>query len=120
MSELDVPADLDSQGHRPSCPRYGKAETAQAADETGVPVDRFCECHDWAEPLVLGNGVDVAWPAGWDTLMATEWREKHVYSGGSAAGPHETPELTNSTSTAGTGMLPKVGNPSDEDMAPGG
>jgi hypothetical protein len=36
-----------------------------------------------------------------------------------AAGPHDKPELA-TNSTDGTGMLPKLGEATDDDMAPGG
>jgi hypothetical protein len=36
-----------------------------------------------------------------------------------AAGPHDTPELS-TDATEGTGMLPKPGEATDDDMAPGG
>jgi len=38
----------------------------------------------------------------------------------SAAGPHDTPDSANLLATKGTGMLPKPGESSDDDMAPGG
>lgn len=37
-----------------------------------------------------------------------------------AAGPHDKPEHANPVATRGTGMLPKAGEASDDDMAPGG
>ena len=37
-----------------------------------------------------------------------------------AAGPHDKPHLTNDLPTKGTGMLPKPGKSSDDDMAPSG
>jgi hypothetical protein len=36
-----------------------------------------------------------------------------------AGGPHDKPALA-TNSTEGTGMLPKPGEPTDDDMAPGG
>jgi hypothetical protein len=36
-----------------------------------------------------------------------------------AAGPHDKPELA-TEATEGTGMLPKPGEATDDDMAPGG
>ena len=76
MSEHDLPADLDTQAHRPGCPHYGEDGPVPLADRTAGYLDLFCECHDWAEPLVLGNESDVAWPAGWNEKMASEWRHK--------------------------------------------
>jgi len=37
-----------------------------------------------------------------------------------AAGPHDKPEHANDVATKGTGMLPKAGEASQDDMAPGG
>jgi hypothetical protein len=78
MSEHAIPADLDSQGHRPGCPHYGKAE--MEPDDPTDHIDIFCDCHDWTEPLILPSGTDIAWPFGWDLEMATEWRAKHGLS----------------------------------------
>lgn len=41
-------------------------------------------------------------------------------TGANAAGPHDKPEHANDVATKGTGMLPKAGQASDDDMAPGG
>jgi hypothetical protein len=38
-------------------------------------LDIFCECHRYTEPKILGNGTDVAWPAGWDQSQADAWRQ---------------------------------------------
>ncbi len=40
--------------------------------------------------------------------------------GGGAAGPHNTPDQVNKSSTPGTGVLPEPGEASDDDMAPTG
>ncbi len=37
-----------------------------------------------------------------------------------AAGPHDKPAHANKVATEGGGMLPKAGEASDDDMAPGG
>lgn len=37
-----------------------------------------------------------------------------------AAGPHDKPEHANKVATEGTGMLPKAGEASQDDRAPGG
>ena len=39
---------------------------------------------------------------------------------GGAAGPHNTPDQVNKSSTPGTGMLTPPGKGSDDDMAPSG
>jgi len=46
-------------------------------DETSTHVDLFCNCHKWAEPLILANGTDIAWPAGWGAKQAEDWRRRH-------------------------------------------
>src|SRR3569832_951237 len=74
MSEQAVPAAVDPLGHRPGCPHYGEVPEA---DPGSVYVDLFCDCHDNAAPEILGNGTDVAWPAGWDQQMTHEWRAKN-------------------------------------------
>lgn len=74
MSEHAVPAGIDNCGHRPGCPRYG--EVPEADTGSGF-VDLFCGCHDNAEPEVLANGTDIAWPAGWNQQRAAEWRIKN-------------------------------------------
>jgi hypothetical protein len=74
MSEQAVPASVDPNGHHPGCPHF--AEISEA-DPGSVYVDLFCTCHDNAEPLILANGSDVAWPNGWNEKMAMEWRRKN-------------------------------------------
>jgi hypothetical protein len=74
MSEQTVPAAVDPCGHRPGCPHYGKVPEA---DLEGTHLDLFCDCHDNATPQVLANGSDIAWPAGWNEQMASEWRSQN-------------------------------------------
>jgi hypothetical protein len=66
----------DAQGHHPACPKYGKEEPPMG-DENSTHLDLFCECHGFEEPLVLANGTDVAWPAGWGEMEAAAWRMGH-------------------------------------------
>src|SRR5947208_959070 len=59
MSEHALPADLDSEAHRPGCPHYGKGGSVPIADETTGYIDLFCDCHNFADPLVLANKSDI-------------------------------------------------------------
>jgi hypothetical protein len=77
MSEHALPADLDSEAHRPGCPHYGKSGPVPLTDETTAYLDLFCDCHSFAEPHILANKRDIAWPLGWDQEMANEWRRKN-------------------------------------------
>ena len=79
---------LDCRGHHPSCPKHGKG-TSPTVNETGGHVDLFCDCHSFKEPLVLTNGTDIAWPAGWEDEQAIAWREA------SGLSPPENPEAVN-------------------------
>ena len=74
MSEHAVPAAFDPVGHRPGCSHYGEVNEA---DSESLFVDLFCDCHDNAEPQILANGSDIAWPVGWNEQMASEWRGKN-------------------------------------------
>ena len=44
------------------------------SDPIGGYVDLFCSCHRYTEPKILSNGTDIAWPAGWTSEQAVEWR----------------------------------------------
>ena len=77
MSEHALPADLDSQAHRPGCLHYGEGGPVPLADKTAGYVDLFCDCHSWSEPRVLANHTDIAWPLGWNEETAAEWRTKN-------------------------------------------
>jgi hypothetical protein len=66
----------DSQGHAVGCPQYGK-ESPSIANEHRGHLDLFCDCHSWTEPVILKNGTDIAWPAGWDAKLADEWRRRN-------------------------------------------
>lgn len=61
----------------PGCSDF---EKPPLADETSGHVDLFCDCHSWAEPKVLANGTDIAWPAGWGEKQAEDWRQRHGLS----------------------------------------
>jgi len=113
---------LNPSGHTDDC---SSNSDQPCADPKSTHVDIFCEgCHDWFdEPHVLPNGTDVAWPSNWTRKEADYWRAQHNLTRPGdmpAAGPHDAPDLVNPVSTAGTGMLPEVGNSSQDDMAPGG
>lgn len=71
----DTIAHWDIRGHDPGCKHYRGGEPV--ADEASSHIDMFCECHDFQEPVVLANGTDVAWPAGWDEVQAAGWRRSH-------------------------------------------
>ena len=64
---------LDARGHHPGCPQHGKSEPP-VADQTDSHLDLFCDCHDFAQPMILKNETDIAWPAGWDADQAAAWR----------------------------------------------
>ena len=78
---------LDDQGHHPGCPMHGKEP--QTAYENSSHVDLFCDCHAFQEPLILSNGTDIAWPAGWTQAEAEAWREKNnlVHRSEAVSGP---------------------------------
>jgi hypothetical protein len=44
------------------------------AVENNTHMDLFCDCHSFKEPVILGNGNDIAWPAGWTESEADAWR----------------------------------------------
>jgi hypothetical protein len=64
----------DARGHLPGCPNFN---AAPVADENSAYVDLFCDCHIFSRPMVLANGTDVAWPAGWDEKRVRIWRDKN-------------------------------------------
>ena len=66
--------ELDCNGHQLGCPIFGEVP---AADPDSEYIDLFCDCHTWPEPMILANGTDIAWPAGWDEKRALAWREKN-------------------------------------------
>lgn len=65
----------DRWGHKPGCKHYG--EPTPLADPHGTHADAFCDCHTHSEPEILANGTDIAWPAGWTEMQASEWRRKN-------------------------------------------
>ncbi len=65
---------MDARGHRKGCPHYS---AEPKADENSTHIDLFCYCHKSAEPQVLANGSDIAWPSGWSQKQAAEWRAKN-------------------------------------------
>lgn len=69
---------FDEQGHHPACPSYGKEPPL--ADENSTHVDLYCDCHGFPTPMVLNNGTDVAWPAGWTQERADKWRRANHLS----------------------------------------
>lgn len=69
---------FDELGHHPACLSYGKE--ASLADEKSTHVDFYCDCHGFPTPMVLKNGTDVAWPAGWTQERADEWRRANHLS----------------------------------------
>lgn len=78
------PQELDSNGHQLGCPLFG--ELPVAVPDSGL-FDLFCDCHTWSEPMVLENGTDIAWPAGWTQQQAADWRAKN---GAAWTGPRKT------------------------------
>lgn len=62
----------DPEAHEPGC--MCEEEVVSAEDPIGGYVDLFCSCHRYTEQKLLSNGVDVAWPAGWDSKQASAWR----------------------------------------------
>lgn len=63
---------MDAREH-PGCPKHGK-DHGPTADENSTHIDLFCDCHDFKEQLILSNGTDIAWPAGWNESEADAWR----------------------------------------------
>jgi hypothetical protein len=80
---MRIETQNDSRGHHPTCPNY-REELPPLADENTTHVDLFCDCHKNQNPLILANGTDIAWPAGWDEKQANKWREKNCLARNSA------------------------------------
>lgn len=66
----------DLGAHEPGCTAPDPIDE-QPADPLLEYIDVFCECHRYTEPKILSNGTDIAWPAGWTTEQAGEWRAEH-------------------------------------------
>lgn len=62
----------DSEAHEPGC--LATDAGIECADPNLMYLDIFCECHRYTEPKILGNGTDIAWPAGWTKKQADQWR----------------------------------------------
>ena len=118
MTAAPTDRKLEADGHTGECPQNAEACTSLAASHSDI----FCEgCHDWFEqPHVLPNCTDIAWPANWTRQQAAQWRRDHKLVSQPQAGPHDRPELTSATSTAGAGTLPVSGSADPNDMAPTG
>jgi len=72
LTVLKIP---DSDAHEPGCIKAGSE--IECTDPNLTYLDIFCECHRYTEPKILGNGTDVAWPAGWSQNQADAWRQEH-------------------------------------------
>ena len=66
----------DLGAHEPGCTALDPTEEKSADPLIGY-IDVFCECHRYTAPKILSNGTDIAWPAGWTTEQALEWRTQH-------------------------------------------
>ena len=119
--------DLDA--HKPGCQETESGEPC--GDPNGAYIDVFCNCHHYTEPVVLMNGTDVAWPAGWSQDQADTWRSEHnllpptgeqiaVGKPMPQAGAQNDPNLVNPIPTAGTGVLSDPRNSRQNDAAPTG
>ena len=62
----------DSEAHQPGCMEADRG--ISCADPNLMYLDIFCVCHRYTEPKILGNGIDIAWPAGWTEQQARTWR----------------------------------------------
>jgi len=74
MNTESPPRALNPEAHEPGCIR---APAESGTSDPGRYVDIFCDCHHYTEPKILSNGIDIAWPAGWDETQALEWRRDH-------------------------------------------
>jgi hypothetical protein len=63
---------VDRNGHQ-----FGCTEFCSVAIPAKSHADLFCDCHVWAQPKILANGTDIAWPAGWTDAQALAWRADH-------------------------------------------
>lgn len=70
LTVLKIP---DSDAHEPGC--ISADSGVECSDANLTYLDIFCECHRFTEPKILGNGTDIAWPAGWDKSQADTWRK---------------------------------------------
>jgi len=68
------PTYLDPDAHEAGC--IGRSAEIDTSDPSRY-VDIFCDCHRYTEPKILANGIDIAWPAGWEEAQAMEWRRAH-------------------------------------------
>lgn len=64
----------EPEAHEPGCLEAGTG--IPCADPNLTYLDVFCECHRYTQPKILGNGTDIAWPAGWTEEQAREWRAR--------------------------------------------
>jgi hypothetical protein len=72
MMMLTILRIPDSEAHEPGCMA---ADTCiECVDPNLTYLDVFCECHRYTLPKILGNGSDIAWPAGWTKDQAQQWR----------------------------------------------
>jgi hypothetical protein len=69
LTILKIP---DSDAHEPGCMEANNG--IECDDPNLTYLDIFCECHRYTTPKILGNGTDIAWPAGWTQEQATQWR----------------------------------------------
>lgn len=67
-------AECRQNPHHPGCVNR---PTDSLANETTGYVDAFCDCHDFAQPLIHSNGTDISWPKGWSSEDAMRWRAEH-------------------------------------------
>ena len=63
----------DTDAHEPGCMHTD--QEVECEDASLMYLDIFCECHRYTEPKILGNGTDIAWPAGWTENQARQWRK---------------------------------------------
>lgn len=68
LTLLRVP---DDEAHEPGCLAEGDIA---CRDPNLEYLDVFCDCHRYTQPRILGNGTDIAWPAGWSQAQADQWR----------------------------------------------
>jgi hypothetical protein len=62
----------DPEAHQPGC--MSEDNDPLGSDPVASYIDLFCSCHRYTEPKILGDGSDIAWPAGWSPEQAAEWR----------------------------------------------
>jgi len=70
LTVLKIP---DCDAHEAGCIKSDSG--VECSDPNLTYLDIFCECHRYTEPKTLGNGTDIAWPAGWDQGRADAWRK---------------------------------------------